>query len=163
METKFFSLETLNLADAVGEFIQYWGFKKIHGQIWLLAFVSKEPIDACMLCHDLKVTKGLISTSIKTLIEYNLISEVDIGDKRSKYYQANPDFTSVIVSVLTNRELKIIDKVKLHSDNLNSKVDNRVDDCKIKKLKALIKLGEVLIKGVIGFKVIDLTFWKFKR
>ena len=41
------------LAEFVGEFIQYWGFKRIHGKIWAHLFLSEVPLDATTLVSSL--------------------------------------------------------------------------------------------------------------
>lgn len=155
-----FSRETLNLAESVGEFIQYWGFKKVHGQIWLLTFISKEPICAGTLVSNLGITKGLVSTAIKTLLEYNLIEELDIGDNRTKFYHAKSNFISVILDVLKGREVHLIEKTKMKLSLVQSINDPLIDSKRVKNLKNLIRLGDTLLKGIIGLKNIDLTSWK---
>lgn len=61
------------LAEQVGSFIQYWGFKKIHGQIWTHVWLAKNPIDATTLVLRLEVSKALISLAIKDLVHYDVI------------------------------------------------------------------------------------------
>ena len=39
------SQRVLAVADAVGAFIEAWGFKAIHGRIWTLLALRKEPIN----------------------------------------------------------------------------------------------------------------------
>jgi len=34
------------LADSVGDFIRYWGFKEVHGRIWVHIYLSDNPITA---------------------------------------------------------------------------------------------------------------------
>lgn len=99
------------LAESVGEFIKYWGFKEIHGRIWVHVYLSKYPVTAKELTKKLGVTKGLISTAISELMAYQVIEKVNIGDARSAGYQSNTDLVQVIYNVLRNRELKLTNKV----------------------------------------------------
>lgn len=94
------------------------------------------------------------------LLQYNLILEVPIGDNRSKYYEANPNFISVIIAVLNSRELLLIEETKKRLNELKQAQDSLIDSKKIKGLSGLLKLGDVLIRGIIGLKKIDLSFWK---
>ncbi|MFQ5770977.1 MAG: hypothetical protein ACE5HX_10610, partial [bacterium] len=55
------------LAESVGEFIKYWGFKEIHGRIWVHIYLSQAPITAKDLTEKLGVTKGLISMMLSEL------------------------------------------------------------------------------------------------
>ena len=92
------------LADSVGGFIQYFGFKKIHGRIWTHLFLSKQPLAAVELSRRLQVSKTLLSFSISELLEYRVIREAGRGPRRMIYYEANPALENVIFNVLRIRE-----------------------------------------------------------
>ncbi len=96
--------EIFQLADCVGQFIEYWGFKKIHGKIWTLLYLSQDPLSATELCKRLGVSKTLLSFSVAELLKYKVIEEDSRGPKRTVYYRANADVTSVILNVLRGRE-----------------------------------------------------------
>ncbi|MFN8944090.1 MAG: GbsR/MarR family transcriptional regulator, partial [Pseudobdellovibrionaceae bacterium] len=88
--------ELIELTDQIGLFIEYWGFKKIHGQIWSHIFLSKTPLDATTLVKRLGVSKALVSLAIKDLVQYDVIQVVGQGEKRTILFQSNPDLISVI-------------------------------------------------------------------
>ena len=100
------------LAGFVGEFMQYWGFKKIHGQIWLHIYLSKDPIDATTIVKRLKVSKALVSLALKDLIHYKVVLVDCKGSKRTVYLKANPEIMKVITDVLRMRERVMLDQVK---------------------------------------------------
>lgn len=102
-------LETL--AEHVGHFIEYWGFKKIHGRIWTFLYVSKEPMDATELRMRLKVSKALISMSLSDLVEYEVIEDLGKGPRGTTVFRANPNVSQVIIGVLRKRERKMIGQV----------------------------------------------------
>jgi DNA-binding transcriptional regulator GbsR (MarR family) len=56
--------ELKQLELSVAQFMQYWGFKKIHGRIWTHLFTSQKPLDSITLMSRLKVSKGLMSLAI---------------------------------------------------------------------------------------------------
>ena len=103
--------ELEELAAQVGEFIQYWGFKKVHGRIWTHLFLSDHPLDAGDLGKRLKISKALVSMSIADLMEYDVIEEVGKGDQGTTLYRANPDQTKVIFNVLRRRERRLLASV----------------------------------------------------
>jgi DNA-binding transcriptional regulator GbsR (MarR family) len=107
-EKKNLSPELQALADSVGKFIQYWGFKAIHGRIWTLLFLSEEPLSSVELSRYLKVSKTLLSFSVNELLGYQVIHEVGKGPRRTVYLRANPNISSVILNVLRNRERLMI-------------------------------------------------------
>ncbi len=100
------------LAESVGEFIKYWGFKEIHGRIWVHIYLARQPITAKELTIRLGVTKGLVSTALSELIAYQVVEKVSLGDARSPGYQSNPDLMQVIYNILRNRELKLTQKIE---------------------------------------------------
>ncbi len=106
------------LENVVGDFIQYWGFKKIHGRIWTHLFTSKVPLDTASLMERLSVSKGLMSLAIRDLLDYNVIQASHQGKHGSTYYQANPDLMGVISHVLRSRESVMLGSAQVAADRL---------------------------------------------
>lgn len=100
--------ELLQLESTVGNFMVYWGFKKIHGRIWTHLFTSEKSLDSIDLMKRLKVSKGLMSVAIRDLLEYQVIKSDHVGRHGTSYYCANPDLIAVISNVLKNRESKLL-------------------------------------------------------
>lgn len=151
IELMKFNEDILKLADSIGGFIEYWGFRKIDGRIWVLIYLSDEPIDAQVLIQNLNVSKGLISTSIKTLMEYQLIEEIDHGDNRSKFYRAHDEPMKAILNVLKIREKKIISNI-VEDFKLLGKTYENVDSKRLQSLGGLIKIGNKFLNQILKFK-----------
>ncbi|MCG8606055.1 hypothetical protein MJD09_13830, partial [bacterium] len=100
------------LAESVGEFIKYWGFKEIHGRVWTHVYLAKHPITAKELTTKLGVTKGLVSMTLSELIAYQVIEKINIGNTKSAGYQSNTDLFEVIYNILRNRELKMTSRIQ---------------------------------------------------
>ena len=94
------SPELIQLAESIGKFIEYWGFKSIHGRVWALLYLSARPLSSIELSRYLKVSKTLMSFSISVLRKYRVIQDAGKGIKRTQYFEANPDISSVILNVL---------------------------------------------------------------
>ena len=120
--------EMKSLSKAIGDFIHYWGFRRIHGQIWAQVYLSTGPLSGADLVRRLKVSKALVSPAIKQLIKYNLIKAVKSQDSREKLYQANPDFLNIIKTVLENREVPMLAKVQLEYFKVHSKLEASKDN-----------------------------------
>jgi len=103
--------EVSHLADLVGQFIQYWGFKKIHGEIWAHIWLAQNPIDATTLVKRLDVSKALVSLAIKDLLQYDVIHTSAEGDRRKILLLPNKDVQTVITNVLKKRESILIQKI----------------------------------------------------
>lgn len=105
--------------DSVGRFMEYWGFKKIHGRIWSHLYLSAEPLDTEELMRRLKVSKGLMSLAMRDLLHYKVIQQTSTGKHGTVFYTANEDLQKVIFNVLKTRETKMLQNNKLLLEKLN--------------------------------------------
>lgn len=103
--------ELEELVSQVGNFIQYWGFKNVQGRIWAHLYISKNPLDAADLMARLKVSKALVSISIKEMLEYEVIEEVGKSDRGTILYQAATNQEKVILNVLRKRERMMLSHI----------------------------------------------------
>lgn len=101
--------DVLALATAVGDFIRYWGFRRIHGQIWTQLYLSKTPLSGTVLSQRIQVSKALVSPALTELVEFALIRVVG-GDSKTKTYSANADVFSPIRKILNSREKLLIQR-----------------------------------------------------
>ncbi len=147
--------EVQDLAEQVGEFIQYWGFKRIHGKIWCHLFLSSEPLDAGVLIQRLKVSKALISISIRDLMEYSVIEEAGKSDAGTILYRANPRLTEVICNVLRGRERRLISRVRAAHQLLaqmpqSEKTDQNLDTDKISEIGEMIEGADHFLDSLLA-------------
>ena len=49
----------LHVADRAGAFIEWWGFKAIHGRVWTLLALRKSPMPQSMIAQTLGVSRAL--------------------------------------------------------------------------------------------------------
>lgn len=147
--------EIVALAENVGSFIQYWGFKKIHGQIWTHIWLSKSPIAATTLVQRLGVSKALVSLALKDLIEFDVIKILGLGDRRKILLAANQDVQSVIAKVLKKREATMLDaamksNIKVQQLSQIEKDKINLDDAKLEQMKILIEIAQMSLSAVIS-------------
>lgn len=116
---KSLPLELFQLEDSVGQFMQYWGFKKIHGRIWTHLYLSSEPLDTEELMQRLKVSKGLMSLAMRDLVHYEVIQQTATGKHGTVFYTANEDLQNVIFNVLKTREKKMLQLSQSWLEKLN--------------------------------------------
>ncbi len=128
----------------VGKFIQYWGFKKIHGRIWAHLYTSDIPLDSQTLIARLKVSKGLMSLAIRDLIEYAVIEAVSVGKHGVTYYHASPDIVAVITNVLRKREAVMMSAVSSCLKRMNSKGKQQLQlaGLSLNKLEDVLKMTD---------------------
>lgn len=144
-----------DLSESVGDFIRYWGFRRIHGQIWTQVFLSKDSLSGAELTKRLGVSKALISPALAELEDYGLIQMMEDG-KKTKRYSAAPDVIPVIKDILKKRESVIIAESKVRFEKLNQAhlkngdADSLVTQSRLDELGQMITLAEFALDFLIG-------------
>jgi len=164
-ELEVFPPELEELASEVGEFICYWGFKKIHGRIWTHIYLAAHPLDAGQLMQRLKVSKALISLSLNDLLKYDVILESGKSNRGTQTYIPNPDVLDVILNVLRRRERKMLTKAEtshkmlssLNDENLNRARLNRE---RVEALGRMISQAQNALSSLLELATVDLTNWE---
>jgi len=100
------------LSDEIGEFIAYWGFKRVHGRIWTHLVASRSPLDASALMKRLRISKALVSMSVSELLHYRVIQLAGKSERSTQLYRANPNFWKVILRVLKIREKELLLRIR---------------------------------------------------
>lgn len=132
--------ELYQLETVVGQFMEYWGFKNIHGRIWTHIFLSETPLEVADLMDRLEVSKGLMSLAIRDLLDYEVILADHVGRHGSTFYRANPNVLDVISNILKTRENEMLKKASSASQALS-----KMSSEKLKKAE----LSEERIQNVL--------------
>lgn len=162
--TKKPSPELEDVANQVGGFIEYWGFKHVHGRLWAHLFLAGKPLDANQLIERLHVSKALVSLSIADLLEYDVIRVVGKSDRGTTQYECTPDLTSVIGNVLRKRERRLLARLstatRLLAD-LPREMDGRcqVVSDRAKQLDQMVKTAETALDGMLMFRDVSFAPW----
>ncbi len=137
--------ELEEFAVQVGEFMEYWGFKKIHGQMWCHLYLSMDALDAAELIRRLGISKALVSISLKELLDFGVIEESGKSERGTRLYRARDDLAGAILDTLRRRERKLMAHIsaahslleKVESEELSAQ---RIPLAKVKSLGFLIGL-----------------------
>ena len=100
----------LEVCDSIGDFIEYWGFKGIHGRVWALLALSTDPLAQVQIAQYLGVSRSLVSGVIAELVERGLVRSID--SSRNSPYVALTDFWPTVASVLRSREWMLLETVR---------------------------------------------------
>lgn len=100
-----------DLSHSIGDFIRYWGFRRVHGAIWTQLYLSETPLSCTDLSHNLSLSKALISPALEELCKYRLIHEVPAPNDKTKLYEASKDINGVIRHILKTREARILEQI----------------------------------------------------
>ena len=142
----------------VGAFMEYWGFKAVHGKIWACIFLAQEPVDANFIISQLRLSKASISLGIKDLLFYEVIQEVQKSAPSTQKYISNSDLTGVICNVLRKREKKMLQMIVRTSKALS---DQTLDDLslhpqKVEQLYKMSQQAQFILEQVLLFQNISL-------
>ena len=157
----------LQVAQAAGNFIEYWGFKAVHGRIWTLLALHREPLPQTELADLLGVSRSLVSQAMAELVEFGLVRAV--SESRNAPYEAVIDIWPTIADVLRSREWMIlegarvaleaaIEEAEIAASSLDSARPERAarlrwDLDRLRMLLSLTEMAQGFLKMVIALRL----------
>lgn len=139
-----------DLALSVGDFIRYWGFRRVHGAIWAQLFLSRRPMSCTELAEHLNFTKALISPALAELEQWGLIELAEAPDSRTILYRAVADVDSVIKRVLREREVVLIKAISQNYKLTKRQMGEDVDPERLEELGAMIGAASAMLQILLG-------------
>ena len=119
MQSKEFEKALRAVSLSVGDFIRYWGFRRIHGAIWTQLYVSSTPLSGTELARRLKVSKALVSPALSELEKHKLIRQSEAPNDKTILYEACDDVNAVIKHVLKTREKPLLSEIDRRFQSMN--------------------------------------------
>jgi DNA-binding transcriptional regulator GbsR (MarR family) len=101
----------LGVCDAVGAFIETWGFRAIHGRAWTLFALSRRPLSQSEAAELLGVSRSMMHLAVAELAEFGLVHPT--GPERNAPYEATMDVWPIITDVLRSREWMLMERARL--------------------------------------------------
>lgn len=136
--------QVLQVGEAVGDFIEWWGFKAIHGKIWTLLAVSREARTQAELSKILEVSRALVSSAIHELESYGLVRQT--GEDRQAPWEAIIDVWPTISNILRQREWMMIESVRVALESALEEVELQEEGERqfaVERLRVLLVLTEL--------------------
>ncbi len=142
----------LQVCDATGSLIEYWGFKAVHGRTWALLALHREPMSQTEIADLLGISRSLVSGVISELTEYGLVEQT--SDHRTAPYRAVMDIWPTIKDVLRSREWMLLEQSRLALETAIEEAEMAVADHqeiafdmgRMKMLLAMTELTQALLK-----------------
>src|SRR5262245_23794571 len=78
----------LLVADAVGDVIEHWGFRKALGRVWSVLYLAGESLSAQTLSERLQMSSGNVSMALGELQEWGVVKRVWRPGERKEYFEA---------------------------------------------------------------------------
>ncbi len=152
------------LAGQIGNFIQYWGFRKIEGRLWTYIFLSNRPLKADELMAHTKISKAMFSLAVNELLKYDVIEKAFPLRERGQAYRPNLNVMEVINNVFKAREKRMI--VKIESSYQSVKKNKGTTKGENLNQERLLFLGEMifsanlLLESFVAMQPIDGSLFK---
>ena len=93
-----------DFTQGLSQISRFWGFPKGMGAIFAVLYISPNPLSLDEIVEQTGLTKGSISTSVRSLSRMGLIRPVARLGDRKDYYEAETDFYRSIRSILKERQ-----------------------------------------------------------
>jgi DNA-binding transcriptional regulator GbsR (MarR family) len=106
---------------------QFWGFPKAMGAIFGALYLSPNPLSLDELVEQVAVTKGAVSTNVRSLERLGMVHKQIVIGERKDFYFAETDFWKIVKTVLREREKGEFDRALRSIDESLEMVEQQVD------------------------------------
>jgi DNA-binding transcriptional regulator GbsR (MarR family) len=93
-----------DFTEGLSQISRFWGFPKGMGAIFAVLYLSPTPLSLDEIVQETGLTKGAISTEVRTLARMGLVHRSSKLADRKDYYEAEDDFYKSIRSILKERQ-----------------------------------------------------------
>ncbi len=135
----------LAVCDAVGAYIEAWGFRSIHGRVWALLAMRATPLAQTEIAETLGVSRSLVSLAVSELTAYGLVRATD--SHRSAPIEACLDVWPTITDVIRSREWMLIERARLALEAAVDEVEFRQSKgdptpYDVRRIRLLLRMSE---------------------
>jgi len=160
----------LTVADAVGELMELWGFRRQLGRLWAVLFLSERPLAAPELCERLQISTGLLSMSLSELRGWGVVRSVAVPGDRKEHFEAETNIWSLVRRVLAERERRAIESALVTVEAALRDVKSALADVdpkvkaaarfrlqRLEQLAQLCRVGQNLLKMLLDSARVDMA------
>jgi DNA-binding transcriptional regulator GbsR (MarR family) len=98
--------------DAVGNVIEFWGFKHNQGRVWALLYLRGMAMSATQLEDELGLSKGAVSMLVRDLERWGVVLRIRQPGTGAWHYRAETDLVRMVSRVIQEREGAFIARVR---------------------------------------------------
>ncbi len=154
-----------DFTEGLSHISRFWGFPKGMGAIFAVLYLSPTALSLDDIVTETGLTKGAVSTEIRTLARMGLVHRsTKLGDRKD-YYAAESDFYAAIRSILKERQNSEFDRaVSSVKETLAIMDENWVDNddwkfvyARVQALQEFFDAIDSLTKAVIKLDKLGLS------
>lgn len=86
-----------------------WGISRTMAEVHALLYITGEPLCTDQIMARLGVSRGNVSMSVRSLLEWSVIEKVRLPSDRKEYYQAEQDVWSMLRAIARERIKREVD------------------------------------------------------
>jgi len=98
--------------DAVGNVIEFWGFKHNQGRVWALLYLRGTSMSAPQLEDELGLSKGAVSMLVRDLERWGVVLRIRQPGTGAWHYRAETDLVRMVSRVIQEREGAFITRIR---------------------------------------------------
>lgn len=98
--------------EAVGNVIEFWGFKRNQGRVWALLYLRGELLTAGEIERELDLSKGGVSMLLRDLERWGVVQRVRQPQDAVWRYSAETDLVRMVSRVTEEREASLVARVR---------------------------------------------------
>ncbi len=145
--------------DAIGNIIEFWGFRRVLGRIWTLLYLSSQPLSAQDIGDRLDLSAGSVNMSLHEMEHWGLLVRERYAGRtgqRGAVFRAETQIWKIVGRVICNRELHQLDRLK---QDLQEGIDKfKMTRISQRNTLAIHRLERLLAIVSIGREVFELAF-----
>jgi len=154
-----------DFTQGLSQISRFWGFPKGMGAIFAVLYLSPTALSLDEVVAETGLTKGAVSTEIRSLARMGLVHRsTKLGDRKD-YYEAETDFYAAIRSILQERQNSEFDRaVRSVKDTLTVMEENWVENedwnfvyARVQALQEFFDAIDSLSKAVIKLESLGLS------
>src|SRR4051812_32052372 len=128
--------------DAVGNVIEFWGFKRNQGRVWALLYLRDTALTAAEIETELELSKGGVSMLLRDLERWGVILRVRTPGDASWRYKAETDLLKMARRVIEEREFAFINRIRADLDEARriAEASGKVPKERIRRLSRMASL-----------------------
>ena len=150
-------------ADAIGDIIEHWGFRKALGRVWTVLFLGAEPRPAGDIGEHLQMSAGAVSMALTELQRWGVVRRVWRPGERREFFEAETDFWKMISKVFDERERLLAGSVRQRLEESAAilgrarSAEALVAHDRVNRLLSFVLVAQTALDGFIKSRRVDFT------
>jgi DNA-binding transcriptional regulator GbsR (MarR family) len=139
--------------DAVGNTIEFWGFKRNQGRVWALLYLRGTPMTAGELERTLDLSKGGVSMLVRDLERWGVVLRVREPGSGPWKYRAETGLVRMVRRVIEEREREFLARIRADlAEALRlAQASGRVSKEKMDRLRKMNQLADQTERALRAF------------